>query len=330
MIGEVMKIKKKMNRRKFLKLTVAGAATTSTAALMINSGRLFTAKNALGNNFITISQDAKKVFIKCGTCSKTFFYLLNQEFGYPKEDEEHASDPLAGGLMSTQHQCGMLWGSALAVGAESFRRHNDHGQAIATAITATQHIVESFSKRAKTVNCRDITCDFNNNFDTVKFALKSLPGGFTNIICMNLAEKWAPEAIQSAKEGLSSKQTELPLLPISCASEVAQKMGARDEEMVMVAGFAGGIGLCGGACGALGAAIWMNTLAWCRKHPGKSGYSNPNAKEILKTFNGVTGSEMLCAKISGQSFKTIDDHTEYINNGGCKKLISVLADIDSI
>jgi hypothetical protein len=142
---------------------------------------------------------------------------------------------------------------------------------------------------------------------------------------MNLAEKWAPEAFQSAKEGLSDKQTILSQQPICCACEVSKKMGASDEEMVMVAGFAGGIGLSGHACGALSAAIWLNTLAWCRKHPGKSGYSNPNSEEILKTFYGATDSEMLCHKISGKRFKTISDHTKFINNGGCHKLINELA-----
>ena len=321
-----MKIKEKMNRRKFLKITAAGAAAAGTVAFMLNSGRLFTTTNALESNSKTFLQDAKKVFSEKGACSHTFFYLLNREFGHLKEAEERASDPLAGGLMMTQHQCGMLWGSALAAGAESFRRNNDRGQAITMAITATQHLVESFSRRTKTVNCRDITgIDVSNKFDVAKFMLKSLPGGFSNFVCMNLAEKWAPEAIQSAKEGLSHKQTDLLQQPISCASEVAKKMGASDEEMVMVAGFAGGMGLSGNACGALGAAIWMNTLAWCRKHPEKSGSSNPNAKKILKAFYDATGSEILCPKISGQCFKTIGDHTEFIKNGGCDKLINVLA-----
>ncbi len=320
-----MKIKGKMNRRKFLKLTAAGAATTGAATLMINADRLLTATNALKNNSTTITQDAKKIFLKCGMCSHTFFYLLNREFGYPKENEERASDPLAGGLMSTQHQCGMLWGSTLAVGAESFRRYNDRDQAVTMAITATQRLVESFSKRTKTVNCRDITCDFNNKYDMIKFILKSLPGGFTNILCMNLAKKWAPEAIQSAKEGLSDKHTDLTQMPVSCACEVVKKMGASDEEMVMVAGFAGGMGLSGNACGALGAAIWMNTLDWCRRHPGQSGSLNPSAKEILEAFYGATGSEILCSKISRQHFETIDDHTEFIKSGGCDKLVNMLA-----
>jgi len=273
-----------------------------------------------------IPQDAKKAFSKCGACSHTFFNLLNREFGFPKKTEEIASDPLAGGLMMTQNQCGMLWGATLAAGAESFRRFKNHNQALAKAVIGAQHIVESFTKRATSVNCRDIIdCDIENQFEIVNFMLKSLPGGFNNMICMNLAEKWFPEAVQSAKEGLSTKQTDLTQLPVSCASEVVKKMGAGNEEMVTVAGFAGGIGLSGNGCGALGAAIWMSSLKWCRKNPGKSGYENPRSKEILKAFYDATDSEIVCTKLSGQNFKTIGDHTEFIKNGGCDKLINVLA-----
>lgn len=153
--------------------------------------------------------------------------------------EERAADPLAGGLMQEGYQCGMLWGSALAVGAEAFRRSDDRGQAIGMAITATQHLMESFSNTVKSVNCSDITsCDWSSKFSMLKYLIS---GRF--ISCFKLAEKWAPEAIQSAIEGLSRGQTDLPQLPISCASQVAKKMGASDEEMVMVAGFAGGLGL---------------------------------------------------------------------------------------
>lgn len=307
----------KIDRRKFLRVSAAGAAAAGTSILMVNSDWLF-AKTYPG--------DTKKVFSKCGTCSHTFFYLLNREFSHQKETEERASDPLAGGLMNTQHQCGMLWGSALAVGAESFRRNNDPDQAIPRAIRATQYLAKSFIERAKTANCRDIVaCDFSDKAGVAQLLLKSLPGGFSNSICMNLAEKWAPEAIQQAKEGLTAKPSDLPQLPLSCASEVAKRLGANNEEMVMVSGLAGGIGLSGHACGALGAAIWLNTLNWCKKHPGESGYLNPESKEILKAFKGETGSEYLCHKISGQSFRKIGDHTEYIRKGGCDKLIALLA-----
>lgn len=273
------------------------------------------------NDSKPILKGTKRVFLKKGTCSTTLFHILNREFGYPLETEERAADPLAGGIMQQGYQCGMLWGSSLAVGAESFRRSNDRGQAISMAITATQHLMESFSNRAKSVDCSDITnADFKSKLSMAKYMLS---GKF--ISCFKLADKWAPEAVQSATQGLSHEQTDLPQLPISCASEVAKKMGASDEEMVMVAGFAGGLGLSGNACGALGAAIWMNTLAWCRKQTGKSAMSNPNAEKTLEAFFGATDYEFLCHKISGQRFKTIDDHTEFIKNGGCDKLINVLA-----
>nr|NQU91272.1 hypothetical protein [Bacteroidota bacterium] len=62
----------------------------------------------------------KKKFLTVGACSHLLFHILNREFGHPKEDEEYASDPLAGGIMQQGYQCGLLWGSALAVGAEAY------------------------------------------------------------------------------------------------------------------------------------------------------------------------------------------------------------------
>ncbi len=39
----------------------------------------------------------------------------------------------------------------------------------------------------------------------------------------------------------------------------------------------------------------------------------------------ATNGEILCQKISGQLFKTVDEHTEFIKNGGCDKLMHVLS-----
>jgi hypothetical protein len=265
--------------------------------------------------------DTKKIFLKKGTCSQTLFYILNRDFGYIKADEEVASDPLAGGIAQEGYQCGMLWGSSLAVGAESFRRYKDHGQAIAHAIRATQFILESFINRSKNANCSIITsCDFTSKFGLTKYLITGKP-----ILCFNLADKWAPEAIQSAKEGLSQQLIDLPKLPISCASEVVKKMGGSAEEMVMVAGFAGGYGLSGNACGALSAAIWMNTLTRVRKQNYKYALSDAELEKIMTTFFEETGYKMECWKICGQQFKTINEHTEFIKGGGCDKLINAIA-----
>lgn len=270
----------------------------------------------------TIPQDTKKVFWKCGACSRTFFYLLNREFGQLSEEAERAADPLAGGILQKGHQCGMLWGAAMAVGAESYRRRGEGGQATALAIKATQHLVGSFSQRTSTVNCREVTgTDFSNPFQMLRYMLFRAKG------CFNLAEQWAPEAIQAAEQGLAFEPTELPQEQVSCAAEVARKMGATEEEMAIVAGLAGGIGLSGQACGALGAAIWMNTLAWSRDNPGKSGYSNAYAKKTLDAFLDATDSKMLCHEVCGRRFETIEEHTEYVKSGGCEKLITILAQV---
>ncbi len=270
--------------------------------------------------------DAKKVFKEKLTCSQTFAYLLNREFGHNNETIECAADPFAGGIMQKGHQCGMLWGATLAAGAEAYRKGEDVDEAIALAIQATQNLIESFSKKTNTINCREITgCNMDSFFGLTKYMLKVTLQGMNNSTCFNLAEDWLPEAIQSAKVGLSQNPSTLGHKPNSCASLVAEKMGATEEEMVMVSGFAGGLGLSGNACGGLCAAIWMNSLAWIKEHPEKSAYKNKNAKATLKEFYKVTNNEMLCHKICGQTFKTIDEHSEFIKNDGCSKLIDTLS-----
>jgi hypothetical protein len=270
---------------------------------------------------IAVKNDARRVFLKKGTCSQTFCFLLDREFGHLKETEERAADPLAGGLLQAGHQCGMLWGAALAAGAESFRKHDDRDRAIGAAIIAARQLADSFEKRAGSVNCRDVTgCDFASKSGLWKALLL---GRF--IRCFRLAGQWAPEAIQAAATGLALAPAGLPEHPLSCASQVVGLMGGSDEEMVMAAGFAGGIGLSGNGCGALAAAIWKTVLELVRKSNWKYSLSDPVTREIMKKFHEASGPETECRKIIGRRFKTIGEHTEFIKSGGCDKLIQVLA-----
>lgn len=272
--------------------------------------------------------DAKKVFKECETCSRTFGHILNCEFGHPQSLPESALNPLAGGIMNQGHQCGMLWGSALAAGAEAYRRQNDLEKAIAITITATQHIIDSFVKRTKTVNCKEIIgYNLSTVYGMTAYMIKTIIQGMNNSDCFNLAEKWAPEAVQAATEGLNDTSIELTETPNSCASLVAKKLGATNEETAMVAGFAGGLGLRGNGCGALSAAIWMKMLQWSKDNPGKKPpfFNNPEAKKILIAFKEKTGGEMLCNKITGRTFGNVNEHSSFINSGGCKELITVLS-----
>jgi hypothetical protein len=318
-----------ITRRKFVKMSATVAAVTGSAALLTGAGiPPFEIEAAGQSKKGEPGEDTRDIFKKCGACSHTFFYILNREFGHPRPTEEYASDPLAGGLM-LGHQCGMLWGSALAIGAESFRRNSDRNLAIASSVLATRHMMKSFNERAGSVNCRDITgINLKNKLSIPVMMVKILfQGGLRNSTCFRLADKWAPEAIQSANDGLSARLLDVPLPCLNCASEVVSRKGGSHEEMVMVSGFAGGMGLAGYACGALSAAIWMDALAWCRENPGKSAYEygSKSATKIMEVFNNTTGKEILCERITGKTFTSIRDHSDFIREGGCEKVIHALS-----
>jgi len=269
----------------------------------------------------TLKLKAKRTFIKKGTCSRAFFYILDREFGHPRDQEEAAADLLAGGILQQGYQCGLVLGAVMAVGAESFRRCDTLDRAIGLSISATQSITQSFINRTSSIECEEITnCDFTNK---ASFTKHMLTGKFVS--CYILSGKWAPEAVDAAYKGLSLDQSLLPQKALSCASELVRHMGASEEERAMVAGFAGGLGLSGNGCGALAAAIWMNSLLRSRKQAGKSTMKNPEAEKILNAFYEETDYDIKCDKICGQSFETIEDHTAFIEDGGCKKLIGVLS-----
>jgi hypothetical protein len=266
--------------------------------------------------------DTKKIFWKLGACSSTLYHIVSREIGQVHDADVRAAAPLAGGIMLRGRQCGMLWGAVLAAGAEAYRRVPERDRAVALAVAASRSLVGSFTARTGTVSCREFTgCNWRNPFGIAKYMLT---GGVPK--CFNLADRWAPEAAAVAAEALAGEKAAAAAPGASCASEVARMMNAGDEEAVTVAGLAGGIGLSGDGCGALAAAIWLRSLAWCREHPEKKGsLSNPPAKIVLKAFFGETGGEMLCNKICGRHFETPGEHTEFVKNDGCGKLLRALA-----
>ena len=279
------------------------------------------------NRSIQTQNDAKDVFKKCETCSRTFAYLLNREFDYPMTQEERALNPLAGGILNQGYQCGMLWGAVLAIGAAAFRKHKDLDKSMVVAVNASQDIITSFVETSGATNCKDlIGYDLTTILGMTKFMINTTLKGMNNSHCFNLAEQWAPKAIETATYSLSQDIT-MSEPPSLCTAEVLKQMNANDEEIAMVAGFAGGLGLSGNACGALSAAIWKRMLDWCREHPDKSPpfFNNKIAKKILKTFNKTTENNMLCSDICGKTFKDLKAHSDYIKQGGCKALIKIMA-----
>jgi hypothetical protein len=250
--------------------------------------------------------------------------VVDASFGHPLKREEKATMTLAGGIATQGYQCGMLWGAALAAGAQAYRLYGPGPQAETAAIIASQRLVEAFRTHTKNeINCLEISdLDMQGEFDArkiLKFFIKGGPIG-----CFRMAARYAPDVRSEIDSVLSEDRIETPASPVSCATMLAKRMGVSEMHELMAAGFAGGIGLSGGACGALGAALWIIGLNQPVEIDGFS-YSGTWVNDTIEKFLESSDFEFECSKIVGRKFENVADHAEYIRNGGCSKIIEVLA-----
>jgi hypothetical protein len=253
--------------------------------------------------------------------------VVDSSYGNPKIIEEGAVAPLAGGILQNGYQCGILWGAALAAGVRAHQQLGSGPYAETQAILATQNLVRAFSLRNTHINCSDIV-GFNWRGDSsnslarqiLKFFLR---GGLW--ICFSNTANFAKTTHHEINRTLTVSSQTVPTTPVSCASLLARQMGASDMHAVMAAGFAGGIGLSGGACGALGAAIWITGMAQSRENHSKPGLNDPLTLAVLERYLGATNGEFECARVVGKHFADVADHADYLQAGGCAKIIQALA-----
>ena len=252
--------------------------------------------------------------------------VVDRSFDHPMKREEKASIPFAGGVANMGYQCGMLWGASLAAGAQAYRLHGPGTKAEAEAILASQNLVKAFRAQAKNeINCMEIS-QLNLQGDAeisaiLKFFLKGGPIG-----CFRMAARYAKVGYSEIESSLPGENIEAPVSPVSCASLLAKKLGASEMHTAMVAGFAGGIGLSGGACGVLGAAIWLKALNSSEELQldGLS-YSGTWVNEMIEKYMESSDYEFECSEIVGRKFENLDDHAKHISSGGCSKIIEALA-----
>jgi putative redox-active protein with C_GCAxxG_C_C motif len=249
--------------------------------------------------------------------------VLNCAYDHPWEPEEKAALPFAGGIMQHGYQCGMIWGAVLAAGVQAYKLHGSGPQAEATAIIAAQRLVESFRALCKDINCVEIT-GIDKSSSVMQMIIFFLLKGGT-ISCLRMSAKFAMAAFSEINTALSEESSAVPSTPVSCAAMVAHKMGVSDLHMVMAAGFAGGIGLSGGACGALGASIWIKGMKNLLEGDTKINFKSPAALNTIQRFLKCSDYQFECRDIVGRKFKDIEDHACYLRTGGCSKLIDVLA-----
>lgn len=248
--------------------------------------------------------------------------VLNRAFDHSLEPEEKAVVPLAGGIMQHGYQCGMIWGATLAAGAQAYRLLGPGPQAETKAIIAAQRLVESFRAHNNNINCFEIT-GLDKSSSVIQMIIYFLIKGGT-ISCIHMAARYAQEAFTEITTALSEERVERPSPAVSCAAMLAQKLGVSDMHTVMAAGLAGGIGLSGGACGALGAAIWIIGMNSLKEGDGKIEFQSSRAIDAVDRFLKCTDFEFECYKIVGRRFDNVGDHAGYMNDGGCSKIIEVL------
>lgn len=251
--------------------------------------------------------------------------VVNCSFDHPMKLEENAAGPLAGGIANHGYQCGMLWGATLAAGAQAYRLLGSGPEAEIEAIGAAQRITESFRARTHDqINCLEITeMNFQGKHQALpilKFLMKGGPIG-----CFRMAAGYAPEACGAITAALSERRGEAPPSPISCSAMLARKMGQSEMHAIMAAGFAGGIGLSGGACGALGTAIWIIGMN-SRKEGATKKIINSRITDTIDRFLKSTADfRFECSEIVGRKFENVNDHARYLHEGGCTEIIEVLA-----
>lgn len=262
-----------------------------------------------------------RTFLRVGTCSEALCNVLDRAYDQPLKIEEHAAMPLAGGIIRHGYQCGLLWGATLAAGARAHQLFGPGPEAEAMALAASRKIVESFRARNGDINCLELTgCDWT---DKVKTVLHLAKGG--TIKCFKMAAKLPPVAYRDINEALSEKRDGTSPSSVSCASLLIRKMGASGLQAAMAAGWAGGIGLSGGACGALAAAIWMTGVKILSGGDGKIKFSDPRPQSAVDRFLKSSDDEFECSAIVGRRFESVEDHAAFVRNGGCVKILEALA-----
>ena len=66
----------------------------------------------------------------------------------------------------------------------------------------------------------------------------------------------------------------------------------------------------------------MNSL---KEEGEKLDYKSPRALDVIDRFLKCTDFEFECCKIVGRRFENVGDHAGYMRDGGCSKIIEVLA-----
>lgn len=241
--------------------------------------------------------------------------------------EEQATLPFVGGIRQYGYQCGQVWGTVLAAGARVHQQIGGGQEAQTRTLMASERLVDVFREESGEINCHEITSlnKDSTNMDMVKFFL--LKGG--SIGCFRMASHYAPLAYDAIEESLAIEDVTIPSTAVSCTALLAKQTGASEKHQTMSAGLAGGIGLSGEACGALGTTVWIKAMQLKRDDPELDLWKDEAFgawfEATVETFLAASDYEFECAAIVGRKFENIQDHAGFLQQGGCSRIIEALS-----
>jgi len=237
--------------------------------------------------------------------------------------------------MHLGHACGLLTGAALAAGFLANERFNDNETRSTAALHITIQLAKAYPELTGSVNCRDIS---EANFTNLRGRLRYLQEG-KGRMCGRIHLKWSSQAHALIDTALTEFEQNRP--DRECANCAAQTMnkiaawvGMEAENSALVAGLAGGVGLLGNVCGALATGVYaLSVSQYLEKESKKrdsrirgslqeltgAGFKGP-ATQLRHAFIDRFDSE-LCLQIAQRPFQDIEDHSAFIEQGGCREVI---------
>lgn len=272
------------------------------------------------------------------SCSETTLTILNAAASLGWKELEEAADPLCAGLVAEMDgACGLLWGASLAAGVRARALIPDPAGVREATLAASIGLVEAYRRAGHPFDCAQIT-----GLNTWNFARYMLKGNIR--VCSRLISGMAPEFHAIIDRTIDVHRARGPAGRCrNCAVEAYDRVCraidlAADGTGAVAAGFAGGLGLSGNACGALAAAILAVSMKYFteRNRPKHSmirsdlqglflgvGWMRPSM-EIARRFRaGFPGKT--CRSIAGRAFASADELAAHLDSGRCERVLEAVA-----
>ncbi len=249
------------------------------------------------------SQKIHNYFTKETISSRKILALSSLNIDYPHHNAED----------------NIIWTTILAAGNLAYNQDIEREYKTSLALQASKEIADAFAN----AKANDQIAQSAKTIKRKRWFRRNTP--FVNF--EKIYDDWLPIAKRSMTLSFSYEKEELPKQCTSCAYELIKKMGGTEEEAIIASGLSGGIGLGGGLCGAFVAKAWYEAIKYLGQNPNENHYPHKRQKLLFKNFKKLTNGQYLCPDLSGKKFHNVEHHSDFIIEGGCNKLISIISNL---